>query len=177
MTWPLTQLWLLFASWLTFIKSTIPNLIVLVTNFSIVIGHPRAYFLRVSCVVTWVLNYSHPISLSVIGHLRCARVNQLDLNGFFFCCFPPTFKLIENNLAFWVQKRPHRLFNLELWCECDQLVIRLSGVQFRGNLARYFKSSASRVICFVIIFLTNWRRIYIETKRRSPQFKYGDVYT
>ena len=36
--------------------------------------------------------------LPVIGHLRCTRVSHMHLNGFFFCCFPPTFKMIENTL-------------------------------------------------------------------------------
>ena len=64
--------------------STIQGVIVSITKFSIVIGHPRA--------VTWVSNYSYPIKtfcnrIAVIGHPCCTHVNQLQLNGFFFAVF------------------------------------------------------------------------------------------
>ena len=75
------------------------GVIVSVTKFSIVIGHPRAFFLRNWRAVTWVSNYSYPVTtfcnwIAAIGHLRCARVNQLH----FLCCFPPDFKRVENIL-------------------------------------------------------------------------------
>ena len=68
-------------------------------TFSIVFGHPRAYFIRNWCAITWVSNYSYPVTtlcnwIAVIGHLRCAHVNQVHL--VFFGCLSPGFKLIEN---------------------------------------------------------------------------------
>ena len=81
-----------------FYSKPLHELIVLTTKFSIVIGHPRAYFLRNWRTVTWVSNYNVLELDSSDRQLRCARVNQLHLNGFFLCCFPPTFKLIKNIL-------------------------------------------------------------------------------
>ena len=62
------------------------------------IGHPGAYFSLNWRAVTWVSNYSYPITTScneitVIGHLRCARVNQV---ASFFAVFES--KLLKEHL-------------------------------------------------------------------------------
>ena len=91
------------------------RLIVSITKFSIVIGHPRAHFLRNRRAVTWVSNYSYPIAtfcnwVAVIGHLRCARVNYVHLKGFFFDVSLQVSNLMENILD---NKIPRRPFHLE----------------------------------------------------------------
>ena len=73
-------------------NTNILALIVSITKFSIVIGQLRAYFSRNWRAVTWMSNYSYPITtfcnwIAVIGHLRCARVNQVHLNSFFIVVF------------------------------------------------------------------------------------------
>ena len=70
-----------------YLFSIITNIIVSTTKFPIVIGHSRVYFLRNGarsrgCPITTFCNW-----IAVIGHLRCARVNQVHLNGFFFAVF------------------------------------------------------------------------------------------
>ena len=64
------------------------------------IGPPRFYFLRYWREVTWVPNYNYTITtfcngIAAIGHLRCARINQVHLFGF---CFAVStgLKLLEN---------------------------------------------------------------------------------
>ena len=78
------------------------SVMVSITKFSILIGHPRAYFLRNWREVTRVSNYSYLITtfsdrIAVIGHLRCSPVNHFHLN-FIFCLFLHCFKLKENVL-------------------------------------------------------------------------------
>ena len=60
------------------IRAPILYVIVSITKFSIVISHSSAYFSRNWRTITWVSNYSYPITtfcnwIPVIGHLRCAR--------------------------------------------------------------------------------------------------------
>ena len=66
-------------------------LIVSITKFSIVIGSPRVYLSRNWRAITWVSNYSCPIStfcnwIPVIGHRRHSDVNYVHSNGFFLYC-------------------------------------------------------------------------------------------
>ena len=65
------------------VSYSITCIIVFITKCTILIGSPRAYLLRYWSVITWVSNYSCPIStfsnwIAVIRHLCCARVNQVD---------------------------------------------------------------------------------------------------
>ena len=66
--------------------------------------------------VTWVSNYSYPITpfcnwIAVIGHLCCTHVNQMHLNGFFFAVvlllsneyiYPRHFKYILVHIDFLI---------------------------------------------------------------------------
>ena len=69
----------------------IDALIVSITKFLIVFGHLRTYFLCYWRTVTWVSNYSYPITtfcnwIALIGHLHCMPFTQMctALNWFFF---------------------------------------------------------------------------------------------
>ena len=83
-------------------------------------------------------NYSYPITtfcnwIAVIGHLRCARVNQLHLNGFFFRCFPPTFRLIDKNPRCFEYKRVHIDFLISRFV-IDAIYKQLNFVSYNSGL-------------------------------------------
>ena len=71
------------------ISGFIFSLIISITKFLIVIGHPCAHFLPNWRSVIWVSNCNCPVAtlccwIPVIGHLHRAHVNQMCLNVVFF---------------------------------------------------------------------------------------------
>ena len=82
-------------------------LIVSITEFSILIGSPRVYLSHNWRAITWVSNYSCPIStfcnwIPVIGHLRHSHVNYVHSNGFFLYCLQKVWNI---PLTFSIKKR------------------------------------------------------------------------
>ena len=101
--------------------------IVSITKFSIVIGHPRA----ISCVIS-ARSRGCPITTFCKWTLASRTCQSVALKWVLL--------LIEITKTFWVQRRPHGLFHLEFCYLCDYLVIELRFVKFWDNHARNFKA-------------------------------------